>query len=104
MMSFKPLCPPAEPRPRTRSRPGARLTSSQKTMSRAAGSLYQASASPMLSPERFMKVWGFNSSTRRPATTASALSPWKRERSMRTPAFSAMPSSARKPALCRVPS
>ena len=48
-----PLCPPAEPLPRTRMRPGSSEMSSWNTTSLSGGSLYQASATAKLEQAGF---------------------------------------------------
>ena len=65
MIDFSPLCPPADPDGRARSRPSSRCTSSTTTSTSAGSILKNRSSSPTGWPLRFMNVSGLTSSAPR---------------------------------------
>ncbi len=72
MIDLRPLCPPADPVCRARSRPRSRFTSSTTTMRSSGAILKNCSSATTAPPLRFMNVSGLASTT--PAWRARATS------------------------------
>src|SRR5215218_9720717 len=106
MIDFSPLCPPAEPRSRTRIWPSGKARSSEITMSCLIGDSLSIFASKHATacPLRFMKVCGFTNFVRVPSTSPRPTSELHSRLLTLMPSSWANLSINMNPRLCRVDS